>query len=309
MTPEKAAELAQQYALENQNKVTSGVVTKSDEAARTAGVAVQNRLEGTPTNQLDIQTRQALGDLVDLSNEEGPDIGGQSTSARTSTDTKPSLVAATDSMGVGKVMPQKDFGAKLLSGDNNSVLMNLISEDYLRPDQVMENDARNNALYKVANNLRNDGKLVFTDDAQQELILAAIEQNPSIIGEQIKKVVPQSSMPGFVSSEEIRKSRMEMQDRLRDAGFSEEFVGMSGGINEQMAQLLKDKQEVTETDTTVSAAAPQDVQAIKDRTRRKSAEILLQDPVIKQAWANYIVQSHILQAQFMLTTGTAQTRA
>jgi len=179
----------------------------------------------------------------------------------------------------------------LLSGANNSVLMNLINEDYLRPDQVMENDARNNALYKVANNLRNDGKLVFTDDAQQELLLAAIEENPSIIGEQIKEVVPQSSMPGFVSSKEIRKSRREMQDRLRDAGFSEEFVGMSGGINEQMAQLLKDKQEVTETDTTVSAAAPQDVQAIKDRTRLKSAEILLQDPVIKQAWANYIVQS------------------
>jgi len=289
MTPEKAAELAQQYALENQNKVTSGVVTKSDEAALTTGVAVQNRLEGT--NQLDIQTKQALGNLVDLSDEKGPDTGRPSTSARTSTDTKPSLVAATDSTGVGKVLPQKDFGAKLLSGDNNSVLMNLISEDYLRPDQVMENDARNNALYKVANNLRNDGKLVFTDDAQQELLLAAIEENPSIIREQIKEVVPQSSMPGFVSSKEIRKDRREMQDRLRDAGFSEEFVGMSGGINEQMAQLLKDKQEVTETDTTVSAAAPQDVQAIKDKTRLKSAEILLQDPVIKQAWANYIVQN------------------
>ena len=292
MTPEKAAELAQQYALENQNKVTSGVVTKSDEATLTTGAAVQNRLEGTPTNQLDIQTRQALGNLVDLpDNEQDPDIKLQSTSARTSTDTEPSLGYAASSMGLDRFSPQKDFGAKLLSGDNNSVLMNLISEDYLRPEQVMENDARNNALYKVANNLRNDGKLVFTDDAQQELILAAIEENPSIIGKQIKKVVPQSSMPGFVSSEEIRKSRREMQDRLRDAEFSEEFVGMSGGINEQMAQLLKDKQEVTETDTTVSAAAPQDVQAIKDKTRLKSAEILLQDPVIKQAWANYIVQN------------------
>lgn len=292
MTPEKAAELAQQYALENQNKVTSGVVTKSDEAALTTGVAVKNRLEDTPTNQLDIQTRKALGNLVDLpDNEEGPDMGRPSTSERTSTDTGPSLGYAASSMGLDRFSPQKDFGAKLLSGDNNSVLMNLISEDYLRPDQVMENDARNNALYKVANNLRNDGKLVFTDDAQQELILAAIEQNPSIIGAQIKEVVPQSSMPGFVSSEEIRKSRREMQDRLRDAEFSEEFVGLAGSQREQMAQLLKDKQEVTETDTTVSAAAPQDVQAIKDRTRLKSAEILLQDPVIKQAWANYIVQN------------------
>lgn len=292
MTPEKAAELAQQYALENQNKVTSGVVTKSDEAALTTGAAVQNRLESTPTNQLDIQTRQVLGKLVNLPNsEQDPDIKLQSTSARTSTDTEPSLGYAASSMGLDRFSPQKDFGAKLFSGDNNSVLMKLMSEGYLRPDQVMDNDARSNELFRVANNLRNDGKLVFTDDAQQELLLAAIEQNPSIIGEQIKKVAPQSSMPGFVSSEEIRKSRMEMQDRLRDAGFSEEFVGMSGGINEQMAQLLKDKQEVTETDTTVSAAEPQDVQAIKDRTRRKSAEILLQDPVIKQAWANYIVQS------------------
>jgi len=292
MTPEKAAELAQQYALENQNKVTSGVVTKSDEAALNTVTAVQNRLEGTPTNKLDIQTRQALGDLVDLpDNEQDPDIKLQSTSARTSTDTEPSLGYAASSMGLDRFSPQKDFGAKLFSDDNNRVLMELMGEGYLRPDQVMDNDARSNELFRVANNLRNDGKLVFTDDAQQELILAAIEQNPSIIGAQIKKVVPQSSMPGFVSSEEIRKSRMEMQDRLRDSGFSEEFVGMSGGINEQMAQLLKDKQEVTETDTTVSAAAPQDVQAIKDNTRRKSAEILLQDPVIKQAWANYIVQS------------------
>jgi hypothetical protein len=60
MTPDKAAELAQQYALENQNKVTSGVVTKSDEAALNTVAAVQNRLEGTPNNQLDVQTRQVL---------------------------------------------------------------------------------------------------------------------------------------------------------------------------------------------------------------------------------------------------------
>ena len=285
-----AEKFAQQNKIDAMRGISSPSKDKTVNQTPEAVVEQTDKLFGITSTQANLARDLAK-------DEEGGDIPAASKTAQPDTYrtfTTPSLGYAGGSLTTYDTDANQYF-ANVFSGDNSGTLMAAINKNYLDPDYVSKQYS--GELLKVANEARNNGRIKFASDEEKELVLSAIEENPSIIGEKLKTVIPAAEMPGQVvgTPADVRKSTREYKKRMLDAGMSQEFTDWSGSMREDAAQRFLDIAQVVETPDFIAEEAGVDVRAqdedIKERTRTKAVDILLRHPDVQREWANHLARS------------------